>query len=74
MMLGKIGEGKKRRNIIYEQPEVKDVNALKYELESFVMSVQQQRTPIVSGIDGRRALDVAGEIMRKIQVQRFNGD
>jgi predicted dehydrogenase len=74
MMLGKIGEGKKRRNIIYEQPEVKEVNALKYELESFVISVQQQKTPIVSGIDGRRALDVAGEIMRKIQVQRFNGD
>ena len=74
MMLGKIGEGKKQRNIIYEQPEVKEVNALKYELESFVTSVQKQTTPIVSGIDGRRALDVAGEIMRKIQVQRFNGD
>ena len=74
MMLGKIGEGKKQRTIVYEQPEVKDVNALKYELESFVMSVQRQKTPIVSGIDGRRALDVAGQIMRKIQVQRFNGD
>ena len=53
---------------------MKDVNALKYELESFVTSVQKQTTPIVSGIDGRRALEVAGEIMRKIQVQRFNGD
>ncbi|MCX6138191.1 MAG: Gfo/Idh/MocA family oxidoreductase [Ignavibacteriales bacterium] len=74
VMLGKIGEGKKRRNIIYEQPEMKEVNALKYELESFVSSVLRNVTPIVSGIDGRRALDVAGKIMRKIQVQRFNGD
>ena len=71
MLLGQIGEGKKKRNIVYEQPEVKDVNALKYELESFVTSVREKKQPVVSGIDGRLALDVAQRIMNSIQVQKF---
>ncbi len=69
MLLGKIGEGKKKRNIIYEQPEVKKINALKYELESFIKAVQTHTRPIVSGEDGRYALEVAQEIMKKIQIQ-----
>lgn len=72
MLLGKIGEGKKKRSIIYEQPEVKKINALKYELESFIDAVQRSSRPVVSGEDGRRALEVAQEIMKKIQVQNFN--
>lgn len=72
MLLGQIGEGKKKRSIIYEQPEVKKVNALKYELESFINAVQTSTRPIVSGDDGRLALEVAQEIMNKIQVQTFN--
>ncbi len=71
MLLGQIGEGKKKRNIVYEQPEVKDVNALKYELESFVASVREKKQPVVSGIDGRLALEVAQRIMNSIQVQKF---
>ncbi|MFA6542087.1 MAG: Gfo/Idh/MocA family oxidoreductase [Bacteroidota bacterium] len=73
MLLGNIGEGKKKRSIIYEQPEVKKVNALKYELESFVHAVQTNSTPIVSGEDGRHALEVAQEIMRKIRIQNIGG-
>jgi predicted dehydrogenase len=71
MLLGQIGEGKKKRNIVYEQPEVKDVNALKYELESFVATVREKKQPVVSGIDGRLALDVAQRIMNSIQVHKF---
>jgi predicted dehydrogenase len=71
MLLGQIGEGKKKRNIVYEQPEVKDVNALKYELESFVAAVREKKQPVVSGIDGRLALDVAQRIMNSIQVHKF---
>ncbi len=71
MLLGQIGEGKKKRNIVYEQPEVKEVNALKYELESFVRAVLEKKQPAVSGIDGRQALDVAQRIMNSIQVQKF---
>jgi len=72
MLLGQIGEGKKKRNIVYEQPEVKDVNALKYELESFVASVREKKEPVVSGIDGKLALEVAQRILNSIQVQKFN--
>ncbi|MFA6439023.1 MAG: Gfo/Idh/MocA family oxidoreductase [Bacteriovoracaceae bacterium] len=72
MLLGQIGEGKKKRNIIYEQPEIRKINALKYELESFIQAVQQNSRPVVNGEDGRMALDVAQKIMQKIQVQKFN--
>ncbi len=72
MLLGQIGEGKKKRNIIYEQPEVKKINALKYELESFIDCVQNNKRPIVSGEDGFRALEVAQMIMNKIQIKDFS--
>jgi len=72
MLLGQIGEGKKKRNIVYEQPEVKEVNALRYELESFVAAVREKKEPVVSGIDGKLALEVAQRIMNSIQVQKFN--
>lgn len=72
MLLGQIGEGKKKRSIIYEQPEIKKINALKYELESFINAVQTNTRPAVNGEDGRHALEVAQEIMNKIQVQNFS--
>ncbi len=72
MLLGQIGEGKNKRSIIYEQPEMKKINALKYELESFIAAVQNGTRPVVNGEDGRMALDVAQQIMHKIQIQKFN--
>lgn len=69
LMLGEIGEGMKKRKIVYEQPEVKEVNALKCELESFLDSIRKQREPIVTAGDGLRAIQVAGEIMEKIKLQ-----
>lgn len=72
MLLGQIGEGKKKRSIIYEQPEMKKINALKYELEAFVTAVANGTRPIVNGEDGRMALDVAQQILQKIQIQRFD--
>jgi predicted dehydrogenase len=69
MMLGEIGAGKHKRKIVYEQPEVKDVNALKYELDLFVRSVRTGSKPLVTAEDGRRALEVAQIIMEKIGQQ-----
>jgi predicted dehydrogenase len=66
MMLGKIDQGHKKRLIVYEQPEVKEVNALKYELELFVTSVRDGSEPPVTGRDGLQALEVAQEILRMI--------
>ena len=69
MMLGKIDQGKHKRIIVYEQPEVKEVNALKYELERFVESVQKNTETPVTGHDGLHALEVAQEILHKIESQ-----
>ena len=71
MMLGELGSGKHKRKIVYEQPEVKEVNALHYELELFAEAVTKGRRPVVSGEDGRRALEVASVIMEKIGQQKL---
>ena len=67
MLLGKIEQGKRKRAIVYEQPEIKEVNSLKYELELFVSSVREHKIPPVSGKDGLQALEVADQILRTIE-------
>lgn len=69
MMLGKIEQGTRKRVIVYEQPEVKEVNSLKYELELFLQSIQKNTEPPVTAKDGLQALQVADEILRKIESQ-----
>ncbi len=64
---GEIGVGEKKKRIVYEQPEIREINALKYELELFINSVQLNKKPIVSGEDGLRALKVAEIILLKIE-------
>jgi len=71
LMLGELGSGKHRRKIVYEQPEVKEVNALRYELESFARCIAGGERPVVSGEDGRRALEVANLILQKIAEQKI---
>jgi predicted dehydrogenase len=71
LMLGELGSGKHRRRILYEQPEVHEVNALRHELELFARCVRTGEPPVVSGEDGRRALEVASAIMKKISEQSF---
>jgi predicted dehydrogenase len=64
---GEIGIGEMRKRLVYEQPEIKDVNALKYELELFIKSIIYKTHPVVSGTDGLKALKVAEVIMSKIE-------
>jgi predicted dehydrogenase len=68
MMLGKIDQGARKRVIVYEQPEVKEVNSLKYELELFAKAVLDGIPPPVTGRDGLQALEVAQEILRSISL------
>lgn len=63
---GEIGIGDKKKRLVYEQPESKEVNALQYELQLFVNSVIEHTKPVVSGEDGLRALKVAEAIIEKI--------
>ncbi|MBI4536125.1 MAG: Gfo/Idh/MocA family oxidoreductase [Ignavibacteriae bacterium] len=69
MMLGELGSGKYKRKIVYEQPEVKEVNALKYELNLFAKAIRQNTPPPVTAEDGKRALEVAHIIMDRISQQ-----
>lgn len=45
---------------------------LKQEIESFIDCVNENKTPVVSGIEGREALKVALEISQKIWKQKKN--
>jgi predicted dehydrogenase len=69
LMLGELGSGTRKKRILYEQPEVREVNALKHELGLFVNAIRTNTPPLVSGEDGRRALEVANIIMKKISQQ-----
>lgn len=64
---GEIGIGEKKKRVVYEQPEVREVNALQYELQLFVNTVLNGEKPVVSGEDGLRALQVAQIIIQKIE-------
>ena len=67
MLLGKIDQGSRKRMIVYEQPEAREVNALKFELELFVKSVRTGADVPVTGRDGVLALRVAQRIMAAIE-------
>jgi predicted dehydrogenase len=72
MMLGAIDSGSRRRTIVYERPEKKDVNALEHELTLFADAVRNGTRPIVSIEDGLRALKVAEEIVDTIRKQKLS--
>jgi predicted dehydrogenase len=67
MKLGEIEKGDVPRTIVYEKPDVRDINPLKYELELFRDAITNDSTPVVSGEDGLRALEVAERILRAIE-------
>ena len=54
------------RTIAISNPQVPEVNAIKKELEEFVNSIQNKTATIVSEIDGYRAMEVAHQILQKI--------
>jgi predicted dehydrogenase len=64
---GEIGVGENKKAIVYEHPEVKEVNALKYELALFTKAVLENARPVVNGEDGLRALKVAQEFISIIE-------
>ncbi len=53
--------------ILKEKVKIKKVQPLNEELESFTECVRHHKKPIVSGIEGRRALQVALAIIEKIK-------
>jgi predicted dehydrogenase len=54
------------KTIAIASPQVPEVNAIKKELEEFAASIKNNVQPVVNEIDGYRALEVAHQILQKI--------
>ena len=57
------------RTIAIANPQVPEVNAIKKELEEFVYAIQNNTQTIVSVMDGYRAMEVAHQILQKIDTR-----
>ena len=59
--------------IVTQEIPVKKIDALELEIQSFLASVRSRKPPRVSGRDGRRALEVALQIVERIN-ERIRND
>ena len=62
-----MGEGKPVKKVLFDKPEIEDVNAIKEELSTFHDAIANDTTPIVPIEDGYLALDVAQKIVEKLK-------
>ncbi len=65
-MIFDMGEGKEKKQLFFEKPEVHPINAIQTELESFYRAIVEDVTPPVTIFDGYNALDIAYRIMNEI--------
>ncbi|MFP4469698.1 MAG: Gfo/Idh/MocA family protein [Bacteroidales bacterium] len=65
-MILDLGEGRGKKEIMIDKPEVKPNNAIMSELATFAGAIQSNSTPAVTINDGYQALDVAYQILDKI--------
>ena len=61
-----LGEGRGTKQISFDKPEIKPLNAIKAELESFYAAIINNTVPPVTLNDGYSALEVAHKIIEKI--------
>ncbi len=61
-----LGEGKGKKAVTFEVPEVMETNAIKAELEAFQKAILNDTEPLVTMEDGYNALDVAHKILDRI--------
>lgn len=54
------------KTVAIANPPIPEVNAIKRELEEFVAAIKNNTQPIVNEIDGYRAMEVAHQILQKI--------
>ena len=67
-MVMEMGNGKPSKKIIFDKPEIEEINAIKEELRTFAEAIHNDTTPIVSLEDGLLALDVAEQILEKLKM------
>ena len=56
----------KKKQIVYDNPKVKDTNAIVEEHNAFAKAIIEDKVPIISLKDGLNALDLANKILNKI--------
>lgn len=62
------GNGQKLKTIHFDKPKVQEVNAIKEELRTFAEAIDNEGTPVVTLEDGMKALEVAHQILNKLEV------
>ena len=63
-----LGNGKGKKQIYFDKPQVNEVNAIKEELTQFALAITNNTTPLVNINDGYNALDVAHKIVEKLKI------
>lgn len=66
-----LGHGKKAKQILIEKPEIQPINAIQTELETFHHSIISNTEPTVTIFDGYASLELAYQIMDKIETAVF---
>ncbi len=66
-MIIDLGPERNQKQIYVEKPEIKSINAIKTELETFHESISDNTEPLVSIMDGYASLELAYGIMEKIE-------
>ncbi len=67
--LGELGAEDKKKLVVYERPQISDINAMQHEQKLFIEAAFANKRPVVNGEDGLRALRVAARIMEQIDEQ-----
>lgn len=65
-MILDLGPGKQPKQILFDKPEIKPINAIQTELESFADAISNNTVPSVTINDGYAALDLAYRIIDKM--------
>lgn len=63
-----LGENKGKKMLFFENPEARPINSIQEELRAFARSILTNTTPPVPLIDGVNALQVAMQIVDKLEV------
>jgi len=61
-----------KKTIAVINPPIPEVNAIKVELEKFCEAIVNNTQPLVSEVDGYRAMDIAHQILQKIKYNSVN--
>ena len=67
-----LGEGKGKKQIYFEKPNIEENNAIKDELSCFADCIINDKTPPVSIHDGYNALSVAHKVVEKLAITKEN--